>query len=149
MKFRKVQAVLYLMLACLPVSSSSAWSASLSFLVAEAGSTGGSFGNDNKSLSGGADPAKPVARPPSRPLVRPPPRIARKPVKPAVAPRETASAPREAGIDQQCSQMDQKVKCTCAVQNGGYISGRHWYTARFSGTVNEGYIKCLIARGVR
>ena len=57
------------------------------------------------------------------------------------------------GIDPRCESMRAKVRCTCAVQNGGYIRGRRWFTGGPRGVVRRGeggreaYYACVRARG--
>jgi len=49
--------------------------------------------------------------------------------------------------------MRDKVGCTCAVQNGGFIKGNRWYTGGPRGVIRRGeggreaYYQCLRARG--
>ena len=56
-------------------------------------------------------------------------------------------------IDPRCQRMLDKVRCTCALQTGGYISGGRWYSGGPWGTVRggegsqEAYYACLRARG--
>ena len=47
-----------------------------------------------------------------------------------------------------CAQMHNKVKCTCAVQNGGYIVGSRWYPGGGRGS-HDPYYKCLLAHGIQ
>ena len=47
-----------------------------------------------------------------------------------------ASQSHAAGnIDPRCQSMRDKVRCTCAVQNGGYITGGRWYAGGPRGVV--------------
>ena len=56
-------------------------------------------------------------------------------------------------IDPRCQSMHDKVGCTCAVQNGGYIRGHYWFTGGPRGVVRRGeggreaYYACMRARG--
>ena len=56
-------------------------------------------------------------------------------------------------VDPRCQRMIDKVRCTCALQTGGYITGNRWYAGGPWGTVrsgeggSEGYYACLRARG--
>ena len=56
-------------------------------------------------------------------------------------------------IDPRCQSMRDKVGCTCAVQNGGFIRGNRWYAGGPRGVIRRGeggreaYYQCLRARG--
>lgn len=53
-------------------------------------------------------------------------------------------------IDPRCSKMRDKLGCTCALQNGGWLSadGQNWYTKRnVSSPVNEAFVQCQIRNG--
>ena len=55
-------------------------------------------------------------------------------------------------IDPRCQSMHDKVRCTCALQNGGFIRGRRWYVGGPRGTIKGGghrnaYYSCVAARG--
>jgi hypothetical protein len=55
-------------------------------------------------------------------------------------------------IDPRCQSMRDKVRCTCALQNGGYIRGSRWYVGGPRGVIKGGghrnaYYSCVAARG--
>jgi hypothetical protein len=73
-----------------------------------------------------------------------------------VAVAVTTAAAGAQGIDPQCSRMRDKVGCTCAVQNGGYVRatrrGMRWRVPhagakRKMRMVSDGYIQCLRKSG--
>ena len=55
------------------------------------------------------------------------------------------------GIDPRCAKMRDKVGCTCALQNGGYIKPTGgWASARKTNSgrpTNQAFTQCLINRG--
>jgi hypothetical protein len=55
------------------------------------------------------------------------------------------------GIDPRCAKMRDKVGCTCALQNGGYIKPTGgWASARKTSSgrpTNQAFTQCLINRG--
>ena len=56
-------------------------------------------------------------------------------------------------IDPRCKRMIDQVRCTCAVQTGGYVTGNRWYAGGVWGTVRSGeggqeaYYACIVAHG--
>ena len=60
----------------------------------------------------------------------------------------SSTAANAQNVDPRCSRMYDKIGCTCAVQNGGYIpsNGKGWRIGHFSKRNrqwNEAYVECL------
>lgn len=51
----------------------------------------------------------------------------------------------QGGIDPQCTKMPDKIGCTCAVQNGGFIdpNTKWWWSKRNrNAPTNEAFVQC-------
>jgi hypothetical protein len=59
-------------------------------------------------------------------------------------------------IRPECMKMRDKIGCTCALENGGFVqpamrgdTGPRWYSRKNQPHVNEAYIRCnMIRRGL-
>jgi hypothetical protein len=68
----------------------------------------------------------------------------------AVALGVTTASASALSIDPRCTKVGDPIGCTCAVQNGGVIRGRHWYSkVRTSDPANEKFVQCQIKAGQR
>jgi hypothetical protein len=59
------------------------------------------------------------------------------------------SALAQGGIDPQCRGARDKIGCTCAVQNGGFVdpNTKWWYSKRSrNAPTNEAFVQCQIRR---
>jgi hypothetical protein len=51
----------------------------------------------------------------------------------------------QGGIDPQCRKVPDKIGCTCAVQNGGFIDpNTHWWWSKRTrnAPTNEAFVQC-------
>jgi hypothetical protein len=51
----------------------------------------------------------------------------------------------QVGIDPQCSKARDKIGCTCAVQNGGFVDpNTHWWWSKRNkrDLTNEAFVQC-------
>ena len=53
----------------------------------------------------------------------------------------------QGGTDRRCSGAQDKIGCTCAVQNGGFVdpNTKWWYSKRnINAPTNEAFVQCQI-----